>query len=75
LASDARRLRRFEIMNLQGVLATTPDFAEAVTAAGEDPAALLAEVAEATPAEKLTLVDHAVQRQVPTAAATSPEDV
>jgi hypothetical protein len=66
-------LRRFEIQKLEDVLADTPGFAAAVTAAGVDPAALLAAVAAATPAEKLTLVDHAIQHQAPAAAAASPE--
>jgi hypothetical protein len=66
-------LRRFAIKNLEGVLEATPGFAAAVTAAGVDPAVVLAAVAEATPAEKLTLVDHAIQHQVPVAAAASPD--
>jgi hypothetical protein len=67
-------LTRYEIQNLEGLLAATPGFGEAVTEAGVDPAALLAAIAEATPAEKLTLVDHAVQHQAPAAAAASPEE-
>jgi hypothetical protein len=67
-------LSRYEILNLEGVLAATPGFSEAATAAGVEPAALLAAVAAATPAEKLTLVDHAVQHQAPAAAAASPEE-
>jgi hypothetical protein len=67
-------LKRFEVVNLEGLLAATPGFQEAVTEAGVDPAALLAAVAAATPAEKLTLVDHAVQHQAPAAAAASPEE-
>jgi hypothetical protein len=66
-------LKRFEIENLERVLETTPGFAAAATAAGVDPAALLAAVAAATPAEKLTLVDHAIQHQAPAAAVASPE--
>jgi hypothetical protein len=66
-------LRRLEIQKLEEVLEATPGFAEAATAASVDPAALLAAVAAITPAEKLTLVDHAIQHQVATAAAASPE--
>jgi hypothetical protein len=66
-------LRRFEIQKLEHVLEDTPGFAAAVTAAGVDPAVLLAAIAAATPAEKLTLVDHAIQHQAPAAAAASPE--
>ena len=66
-------LRRFEIQKLEQVLEDTPGFAAAVTAAGVDPAVLLAAVAAATAAEKLTLVDHAIQHQAPAAAAASPE--
>ena len=50
-------LSRYEVTTLEGVLEATPGFAAAVTAAGVDPTALLAAVAAATPAEKLTLVD------------------
>lgn len=67
-------LRRYEIRHLEGVLEATPGFAAAVTAAGVDPAALLAAVAATSPAEKLTLVDHAIQHQVPAAAATGRAD-
>jgi hypothetical protein len=74
LLPDPWHLKRFEILNLEGLLAATPGFSEAVTAAGVDPAALLAALAAATPAEKLTLVDHAVQHQAPAAAAASPEE-
>jgi len=66
-------LSRYEVTTLEGVLEATPGFAAAVTAAGVDPTALLAAVAAATPAEKLTLVDHAIQHQAPAAAAASPE--
>lgn len=62
-------LRRFEIQKLEEVLELTPGFAAAVSGAGVDPAVLLAAVAAATPAEKLTLVDHAIQHQAPVAAA------
>ncbi len=62
-------LRRFEIQRLEDVLELTPGFAAAVRGAGVDPAVLLAEVAAATPAEKLTLVDHSIQHQAPAAAA------
>jgi len=51
----------------------TAGFAAAVTAASVDPAVLLAAVAEATPAEKLTLVDHAIQHQALAAEAASPK--
>jgi hypothetical protein len=67
-------LRRFEIKNLETLLASTPGFAGAVTAAGVDPAALLAALAATSPAEKLTLVDHAIQHQAPAAAAAVPEE-
>lgn len=67
-------LRRFEIKNLEALLATTPGFAAAVTAAGVDPAALLAALAATSPAEKLTLVDHAIRHQAPAAAAAAPEE-
>jgi hypothetical protein len=60
-------LRRYEVTHLEGVLESTPGFTAAVTAAGVDPAALLAAVAAATLAEKLTLVDHAIQHQAPAA--------
>jgi hypothetical protein len=40
-------LKRFEILNLDALLAATPVFREAVSAAGVDPAALLAALAEA----------------------------
>jgi hypothetical protein len=74
LLPDAWNLRRFEILNLEGFLEATPGFQQAVAAAGIDPAALLAAVAAATPAEKLTLVGHAIQRQAPAASAVSPEE-
>jgi hypothetical protein len=64
-------LRRYEITHLEGVLESTPGFAAAVTAAGLDPAAVLAAVAATNPTEKLTLVDHAIQRQAPAAVAGS----
>jgi hypothetical protein len=73
LIPESWTLRRFEIQKLEEVLETTSGFSQAVTAAGMDPAALLAAVAATTPAEKLTLVDHAIQHQVPKAAAASPE--
>ncbi|HEV3076941.1 MAG TPA: hypothetical protein VHB47_21140 [Thermoanaerobaculia bacterium] len=66
-------LRRLEIQKLEDVLELTPGFAAAVRGAGVDPAVLLAVVAAATPAEKLTLVDHAIQHQAPAAAAGSPD--
>ena len=66
-------LRAFEIKNLEGILEAAPGLAEAAAAAGIDPGAVLAAVAGATPAEKLTLVDHAIQHQAPAAAAASPE--
>ena len=66
-------LSAYEIRNLEGVLAAAPGFQAAVAAASIDPTELLAGVAAATPAEKLTLVDHAVQHQAPAAAAASPE--
>jgi hypothetical protein len=65
LLPEPWNLRRFEILNLEGVLAATPDFAPTVTAAALAPADLLAAVAALTPAEKLTLVDQAVQLQAP----------
>ena len=74
LLPEPWHLKRFEILNLEALLEGTPGFKEAVAAAGADPAALLAAIAEATPAEKLTLVDHAVQHQAPRAGATSPEE-
>jgi hypothetical protein len=67
-------LRRFEIQNLEGVLEATPDFAKNVAAANVDPAALLAAVGNATAAEKLTLVAHAILHQAPAASAVSPEE-
>jgi hypothetical protein len=66
-------LRRYEIKHLEGVLESTPGFAAAARAAGLDPAAVLAAVAATTPAEKLTLADHAIQLQAPAAAAARPE--
>ena len=66
-------LRAFEIKNLEGILEAAPGHADAAAAAGIDPGAVLAAVAGATPAEKLTLVDHAIQHQAPAAAAASPE--
>ena len=74
LVPEPWALRPYEIETLEGLLQRSPGFAEAVTAAGSDPAALLAAVAEMSLAEKLTLVDHAVQAQAPAAAGTSPEE-
>jgi hypothetical protein len=65
-------LGRFEIRKLEQVLEDAPGFAAAVTAGGVDPAVLLAAVAAASPAEKLTLVDHAIQHQAPATAGSSP---
>jgi hypothetical protein len=64
-------LRRFEIEHLEGFLATTPGFKEAAAATGFDPAAVLGEIGAWTSAEKLTLVDHAIQHQAPAAAGGS----
>jgi hypothetical protein len=61
-------LRRFEIQNLEGVLAATPGFDQAVATAQIDPATLLAAIGGASPAEKLTLVTHAILHQAPAAA-------
>ena len=66
-------LKPFEIKNLEAVLDSTPGFAESAAAAGVDPAALIGALAAITPAEKLTLVDHAIQHQAPGASAASPE--
>ena len=57
-------LRRFEIQHLDAILADAPGFAPALAAAGLDGAAVLAAVAAASPAEKLTLVHHALRHQV-----------
>src|ERR1700687_3655167 len=64
-------LRRFEIRKLEQVLEDAPGFAAAVAARGVEPAVPLAAVAGAPPAEKLTLVDHAIQHQAPAAVAAS----
>jgi hypothetical protein len=72
LIAEPWTLRRFEIRNLEGVLETTPGFAAAVSAAGLEPAAVLAAVAAASPAEKLTLVDQAIQEQAPAVAVGRP---
>jgi hypothetical protein len=66
-------LKPYEIINLEGVLKITTGFAQAAVASGIDPAALLAAVAALTPAEKITLADHAVLHQAPAAATASPE--
>jgi hypothetical protein len=58
-------LRRFEILHLDAILADAPGFAPALAAAGLDSVAVLAAVAAASPAEKLTLVQHAVRHQAP----------
>lgn len=52
----------------------SPRFASEVAAASVDPEALLAAVSDATPAEKLTLVDHAIRHQAPHVAAAFPEE-
>jgi len=67
-------LNTFEIKHLAAKLESAAGFAAAVTAAGVDPAALLAFVASLDMAEKLTLVDQSVQAQAPAAAAASPEE-
>jgi hypothetical protein len=50
-------------------LQEAPGFAATVTAAGVDPAALVATVAALGLAEKVSLLDHALQEQAPAAAA------
>ena len=67
-------LKAFEIDHLALLLERAPGFAAAAQAAAIDPAALLATLAPLTFAEKLALVDHAIQLQSPAASAASPEE-
>jgi hypothetical protein len=64
-------LRKVEIEHLEDVLETAPDLAPAATAQGIDLSTLLAAVTALPPAEKLTLVNHAILHQAPAAAAAS----
>jgi hypothetical protein len=67
-------LKSFEVEHLALILERAPGFAAAAAAARLDPAALLALIAEMSYAEKLALVDHALQEQGPAASAASPEE-
>jgi hypothetical protein len=67
-------LKSFEVEHLALILERAPGFAAAAAAARVDPAAVLATVAAMSYAEKLALVDHALQEQAPAAAAASPEE-
>jgi hypothetical protein len=67
-------LRRLDIETLEAFLARSAKFMAAVEAAKVAPAALLAAVEAMSLAEKVTLVDHAVQVQAPAAAGASPEE-
>jgi len=67
-------LKPYEVATLEILLGRSPGWKAAAQAAGIDPEALLAAVAAMSLAEKLTLVDQAVQAQAPAAAGASPEE-
>jgi hypothetical protein len=67
-------LKPFEIDQMAALLETAPGFAEAVAAAGVDPASFLAAVAALSFVEKVALLDHALEQQAPAAAAATREE-
>jgi hypothetical protein len=68
-------LKPFEIDQMAALLESAPGFAEAVAAAGVDPANFLATVAALSFVEKVALLDHALEEQAPAAAAAAREEV
>lgn len=67
-------LKPLEVDHMAELLATAPGFASEAAAAGVDPAAFLAAITALSFAEKVALLDHALQHQAPAAAAATREE-
>ncbi|HVT59518.1 MAG TPA: hypothetical protein VHR45_14085 [Thermoanaerobaculia bacterium] len=67
-------LKPFEIEHLPTILERAPEFEATVAAAGVEARELLAALAALSFAEKVWLVDQAVQAQAPAASAATPEE-
>src|ERR1700694_1945990 len=67
-------LKPLEVDHMAELLATAPGFAAETAAAGVEPAAFLAAITSLSFAEKVALLDHALQHQAPAAAAATREE-